>query len=96
MNNLIEKIKNIETSKKLLFIVTFVWVATLTVNYVSAYQGIESNTINQTFNLVNNAFIIELGYYGFKSGAENITKIKNNSKINETINKAIEKIDEVF
>jgi len=94
MSKIVEKIKSIETSKLLLFIVTTVWIASIVINYVMGYLTIESVMVLTTFNAINNAFIIELGYYGLKSGIENVTKIKTDKKIGDLIDEAVDNIDE--
>lgn len=96
MKKILEKIGNMETSKKILTVVTIVWILSVVTNYVLAYLGIESNMVNSTFNLINTTFIVELGYYGAKSGVENVSKINSNtSNVEELINKAVDKIKEI-
>ena len=81
MREFLSKMFKIDTSKKILWIVTATWLVSVVVNYTMAYLNIESNIIISTFTVVNTAFMLELGYYGAKSGIENVTKIRNNKQV---------------
>jgi len=97
MKNILNGLKNMETSKKLLLIVTLIWLTCTVINYVLGIKGIDSNMISTTYGLINTAFMFELANYGLKSGAENIVKINNSkqTEVQSLLNKATTVLDSI-
>ena len=91
MKKIKEWFSKMDTSKKLLLFVSIVWLCATLVNYYFGYTGVESQTVNSTYTLVNGAFMLEIGNYTVKSGFENVAKIKN-SKSQELLDKMEELI----
>jgi len=88
-----KRFKKLETSKKLITIVTIVWILSIAIGFIGIPLVLDFTTI---INIVNVDFLVILGYYFTKSGAENVTKIAKNlvtPKVNE---EGIQNTEEIY
>jgi len=73
-----KKFKSLETSKKMVLVVTLVWVLSIIIGFIGMTFGFDYTII---INIVNLDFLVLLGYYFGKAGMENVTKIINSESI---------------
>lgn len=80
------KFSNTEFSKRLVFIVTSIWILSTIVNYLFQYFGITVIDMTSTYSEISDVFKITAIGYLSKSGVENINKIKS------TIDRVVEDV----
>jgi len=89
MKSIINYFKTAPMSKKLTVIVTGVWLISIATGHtLLALMGVD---LSPMVEFVQTAFVIILGFYFFKAGAENILGVKNTQDfINKVANGGIE------
>lgn len=86
-----KKFKKLETSKKLITIVTIIWILSIIIGFVGLSFGFDFITI---VNVVNLDFLVILGYYFTKAGTENVVKlVKKNLETKESEENIYDKMD---
>ena len=88
---MLKNLFKMETSKKLLLLVTIVWLISTIVNYTSIYFGFDTFQIAATYEVISDIFKWEILVYSGKAGVENYQKISDG--LNAHIDKMVGKED---